>query len=95
MLITLEPAVCEWALVQSECKVIVVVRGRAAKKEPGFVQYDLHQSQDRPDGFGFYEVSEDERALNAHNNTDAMKAFGAQNAQLFNPVELKEYNRNS
>lgn len=64
-----------------------------AKTEPGFVQYDLHQSNDRPGEFVFYEIWDDEKALDVHNNTDAMKAFGAKNGHLFKSVSLEKYTR--
>ncbi|RUL95615.1 putative quinol monooxygenase [Rhizobium chutanense] len=64
-----------------------------AKTEPGFVQYDLHQSKDRPGEFVFYEIWDDEKALDVHNNTDAMKAFGAKNGHLFKSVALEKYTR--
>lgn len=65
----------------------------AAQREPGFVQYDLHQSKDRIGEFLFYEIWDDERALDVHNNTDAMKAFGAKYGSLFKSVVLEKYTR--
>ena len=64
-----------------------------AKTEPGYVRYDLHQSNDRPEEFLFYEIWEDENALDVHNKTEAMKAFGAMNGHLFKSVVLDKYTR--
>ncbi len=64
-----------------------------AKTEPGFVQYDLHQARDKPGEFVFYEIWDNETALDAHNNTDTMKAFGAKNGHLFKSVLLEKYTR--
>lgn len=64
-----------------------------AKTEPGYVRYDLHQSNDRPGEFLFYEIWENENALDVHNNTEAMKAFGAKNGHLFKSVVLERYTR--
>jgi len=45
-----------------------------AEKEPGTEVYVLHRMQDDPDVFFFYELFTDEDALEAHRNSDAMKA---------------------
>ncbi|WP_024927558.1 MULTISPECIES: putative quinol monooxygenase [unclassified Mesorhizobium] len=65
----------------------------AAPKEPGFVQYDLHESIENPGQFLFYEIWEDEDALNVHNNTESMKAFGAKAGQWIQSVTLTKYKR--
>jgi quinol monooxygenase YgiN len=65
----------------------------AAKTEPGYIRYDLHQSNEQPGEFLFYEIWENENALDVHNNTDAMKAFGARNGHLFKSVVVKRYTR--
>jgi quinol monooxygenase YgiN len=64
-----------------------------AKKEPGFVQYDLHESVESPGEFVFYEIWEDEQSLNVHNQTDAMKAFGARTAPWVQSVKLVKLRR--
>ena len=38
-----------------------------AKTEPGYVKYDLHVSLERPGEFVFYEIWENEKALDVHN----------------------------
>ncbi|ACP23430.1 conserved hypothetical protein (plasmid) [Sinorhizobium fredii NGR234] len=64
-----------------------------AKTEPGFVQYDLHVSLERPGEFVFYEIWEDEQSLELHNNTDSMKAFGAKAGQWIQSVTLNKFKR--
>lgn len=64
-----------------------------AQKEPGFVQYDLHESLERPGEFVFYEIWEDEHSLDVHNNTESMKAFGARAGQWIQSVKLDKYKR--
>jgi len=64
-----------------------------AQGEPGFVQYDLHQSNERPGDFLFYEIWEDEKSLDVHNNTPSMKAFGEKYGQFFKSVKLDKYRR--
>nr|WP_014989392.1 MULTISPECIES: putative quinol monooxygenase [Sinorhizobium/Ensifer group]ASP82976.1 antibiotic biosynthesis monooxygenase [Sinorhizobium meliloti]MQV19718.1 antibiotic biosynthesis monooxygenase [Sinorhizobium meliloti]MQV33098.1 antibiotic biosynthesis monooxygenase [Sinorhizobium meliloti]MQW18145.1 antibiotic biosynthesis monooxygenase [Sinorhizobium meliloti]RVE79412.1 antibiotic biosynthesis monooxygenase [Sinorhizobium meliloti] len=64
-----------------------------AKTEPGFVQYDLHVSLERPGEFVFYEIWEDEQSLDVHNNTESMKAFGAKAGQWIQSVTLNKYKR--
>lgn len=64
-----------------------------AQKEPGFIQYDLHESLERPGEFVFYEIWEDEAALNVHNNTESMKEFGAKAGQWIQSVKLEKYKR--
>lgn len=62
-----------------------------AQKEPGFIQYNLHESLERPGEFVFYEIWEDEQSLEVHNNTESMKAFGARAAQWIQCVKLDKY----
>lgn len=64
-----------------------------AQKEPGFVQYDLHESLERQGEFVFYEIWEDEQSLEVHNNTESMKAFGARAGQWIQSVKLDKYRR--
>ncbi|MBB2755849.1 UNVERIFIED_ORG: quinol monooxygenase YgiN [Rhizobium aethiopicum] len=64
-----------------------------AQTEPGFVQYDLHESLERPGEFVFYEIWEDEQSLEVHNNTESMKAFGARAGQWIQSVKLDKYKR--
>ena len=62
-----------------------------ARTEPGFIQYDLHQSIERPGEFVFYEIWRDEPSLDLHNSTDAMKAFGARAGHLIDSVKVEKY----
>ncbi|APG86599.1 hypothetical protein SAMCCGM7_pA0260 (plasmid) [Sinorhizobium americanum CCGM7] len=62
-----------------------------ARTEPGFIQYDLHVSLERPGEFLFYEIWEDEQSLDVHNNTESMKAFGAKAGQWIQSVTLNKY----
>ncbi|CAN7685537.1 putative quinol monooxygenase [Pararhizobium sp. LjRoot255] len=64
-----------------------------ARTEPGFVQYDLHESLERPGEFVFYEIWQDEQSLEVHNNTESMKAFGARAGQWIKSVKLDKYKR--
>lgn len=64
-----------------------------AQKEPGFVQYDLHESLEHPSEFVFYEIWEDEQSLEVHNNTEAMKAFGARAGQWIQSVKIDKFKR--
>lgn len=62
-----------------------------ARTEPGFIQYDLHQSLERPGEFVFYEIWKDEQSLDLHNNTESMKAFGARAGHLIESVKVEKY----
>ena len=62
-----------------------------ARTEPGFVQYDLHVSRERPGEFVFYEIWESEQALDVHNNTESMKAFGAKTGGWIQSVVIEKY----
>lgn len=64
-----------------------------AKTEPGFVQYDLHVSEDNPAEFVFYEIWASEELLGIHNNTDSMKAFGAKAGGWIEGVDIKKYKK--
>ena len=64
-----------------------------AKTEPGFVQYDLHVSEDNPAEFVFYEIWASEELLDIHNNTDPMKAFGAKAGAWIEGVDIKKYKK--
>lgn len=62
-----------------------------AKTEPGFVQYDLHESVEHPGTFLFYEIWEDEASLDVHNTTPAMKAFGQRTGEWVHSVKLEKF----
>ncbi len=64
-----------------------------AKTEPGFIQYDLHESKERLGHFVFYEIWEDEHSLALHSNTDAMKAFSAKAGAWIQSVSIAKYRR--
>jgi quinol monooxygenase YgiN len=64
-----------------------------AQKEPGFIQYDLHESIDRPGTFLFYEIWEDEHSLNLHSNTESMKAHSVKASPWVKSVVLEKYRR--
>lgn len=61
--------------------------------EPGFVQYDLHVSNERPQEFMFYEIWESEEALDVHNSTPEMKAFGEKAKGWIKSVTLEKFTR--
>jgi len=46
------------------------------KAEPGTLTYILHQNTKDPAEFTYYEVYQDQAALDSHGKTDHMKAFG-------------------
>jgi quinol monooxygenase YgiN len=62
-----------------------------AQTEPGYIQYDLHQSVERPGEFVFYEIWRDEQSLDLHNNTESMKAFGASAGQWIQSAKVEKY----
>lgn len=43
--------------------------------EPGCLVYNLYQEVDRPTSFIFYEVYENQEALNTHNSSHYLKTF--------------------
>ena len=45
--------------------------------EPGTISYSLHTVEGQPGVFYFYEQYEDEEALQAHGQSEHMKALGA------------------
>ncbi|MCL8000249.1 antibiotic biosynthesis monooxygenase [Brucella sp. 21LCYQ03] len=62
-----------------------------AKTEAGYIQYDLHQSIERPTQFVFYEIWENERLLDEHNNTDFMKKFGETAGKWIDSVQIDKF----
>lgn len=64
-----------------------------AKTEQGFVQYDLHVSNDNPGEFLFYEIWDDEAALQLHSSSDFSKAFGEKYGQLIKASTLTKFTR--
>lgn len=78
---------------QEQLREALLTLVQIAEKEPGFVQYDLHESLERPGEFVFYEIWEDEQSLEVHNNTESMKAFGARAGQWIQSVKLDKFKR--
>jgi len=64
-----------------------------AQGEPGFIQYDLHESNDKPGQFLFYEIWRDQAALSAHENTDFAKAFRARTGDWIASASMEKYTR--
>jgi quinol monooxygenase YgiN len=64
-----------------------------AKTEPGFIQYDLHESTEKPGHFVFYEMWESEEALDTHANTEFAKAFGERAGQWIESVSLNKFRK--
>ncbi|RQM47168.1 antibiotic biosynthesis monooxygenase [Paraburkholderia bannensis] len=62
-----------------------------AKTEPGFIQYDLHESIEQPGHFVFYEIWENQEALDVHANTDFAKAFSARAGQWIESVSMNKF----
>lgn len=78
----------EWSSQLREALLTLVP---AAKTEPGYIQYDLHESTEQPGTFLFYEIWEDEASLNTHNTTPAMKAFGERTGPWIASVKLEKF----
>ncbi|MDN5626514.1 Major royal jelly protein [Epilithonimonas bovis DSM 19482] len=58
-------------------------------KEQGCVQYDLHQDQDQPEVFFFYERWESREILEQHLKTDHLNTWGDQQKELLAaPMEV-------
>ena len=64
-----------------------------AKTEKGFVQYDLHVSNENAGEFLFYEIWDDEAALQLHSSSDFSKAFGEKYGHLIKASTLTKYTR--
>jgi quinol monooxygenase YgiN len=64
-----------------------------AQTEPGFIQYDLHASIEKPGHFVFYEIWKDEASLDLHSKTDFAKAFGARTGDWIESVSLEKYQK--
>lgn len=54
----------------------------AVEREAGTEVYSMHASVSEPDELWFYELYTDADAATAHGSSDAMKAVGAQLAEL-------------
>ena len=52
------------------------------KSEPGTLTYILHKNTKDPTEFTYYEVYQDQAALDSHGKTDHMKAFGGKIGSL-------------
>lgn len=53
-----------------------------SRQDPGFVTYDLHQGTDDPAYFAFYENWTSEELLDRHGESEHVRAFTAQAAEL-------------
>jgi quinol monooxygenase YgiN len=51
---------------EEDCKRLCREMAAETRKEPGCLQYIVHQSTDHPQNFAFYEQYVDEAALAAH-----------------------------
>lgn len=62
-----------------EDKVEQLLRGMVAptRAEPGNVLYDLYRTNTGADSFHFFEIYQDQAALEAHRTTDHYKAYRA------------------
>lgn len=59
------------------------------QKEPGTLNYGLFVSDSEPDAVRFFELYEDQTALDAHMQSDAMKSlFGALAELVAGPPEM-------
>jgi quinol monooxygenase YgiN len=61
-----------------------------AKTEPGYIQYELNESIEQPGHFVFYEIWENQEALDVHSNTDFAKAFSARAGQWIESVAMNK-----
>ena len=52
-----------------ECVELLKAVSAETRKEPGCVQYMVHQSAENPQNFVFYETYKDGAALEAHRNS--------------------------
>jgi len=64
-----------------------------AQAEPGFIQYDLHESIDQPGRFVFYEIWRDQAALDQHANTAFAQAFRARTGDWIASASVETYHR--
>lgn len=77
----------EW---RSQLREALLTLVPVAKTEPGYIQYDLHESAEQPGTLLFYEIWEDEASLETHNTTSAMKAFGERTSPWVASVKLEK-----
>lgn len=61
---------------------------RPTSQEKGYVNYDLHQGEEDPDMFFFYENWESGEDLDAHLANDHLVAFAARIPELLNEQGL-------
>jgi quinol monooxygenase YgiN len=54
---------------EEECKRLCRELSVESRKEPGCLQYIVHQSTEHPQNFAFYEQYADEAALQAHRSS--------------------------
>jgi (4S)-4-hydroxy-5-phosphonooxypentane-2,3-dione isomerase len=55
--------------MEEDCKRLMREMMDETRKEPGCLQYVVHQSTDNPQSFAIYEQYVDEAALNAHRDS--------------------------
>lgn len=60
----------------AELKRALMELGRKTRREEGNVQFHMHERQDDPSTFIFYESYRDEHAFQAHLGSVHAKAFG-------------------
>ena len=69
--------------------LLVANLAEAARREPGCVAYEVHQSPDAPALWFFYGNWRSEAAIEVHLNTDHVKQFVQASASLIaGPVQL-------
>ncbi len=64
-----------------------------AATEPGFIQYDLHESREVPGRFVFYEIWRDQAALDLHANTPEMRAQNARIGEWVESVHVETFRK--
>ncbi len=65
-----------------------------SRKDPGCIQYDLHQGSDDPRRFVFYENWTSRELLEAHLKTPHLEAFGRVEGELLaEPARITLYTR--
>lgn len=79
---------------EAEVKQELLAMVEATRLEEGCVQYDLHVTTDQPGSFVFYENWTSREALDRHNASPHLQAFGAKAADLLaQPPRVLTYTR--
>ena len=75
---------------ESDVKQALLALVEWTRTEPGCINYDLHQSQNDPAQFLFYENWESKEDLEVHAQSPHIQVFRARAAELLaEPVEIK------